>query len=101
MAKTEAKQEAPKPKDDRALQAELREEHEWRMRLHDEVASLKQENEKLLERSTCSVQSILIERDELMARVNRLEMRCRGLGIDIGMSNRGHPLQPSRWRIIG
>lgn len=72
----------------RDLRAELKEEHEWRMRLHDEVAALKANLDARTLEKVRLLDALQVERDMLLARVQQIELRCEALGGNIGLSTR-------------
>lgn len=62
--------------------AELKEEHDWRMRLHGEVENLKSQNIAQSHRIEFEVKSLLIGRVELESRIHKIDARIFCLGYD-------------------
>lgn len=73
----------------RDLRAELKEEHEWRMRLHEEVAALKADVAARTLEKRRLIDSLIAERNELVTRAQSIELCCEGLGFNIGLTNVG------------
>ena len=74
-----------KPKPERSLasyKAELKEEHDWRMRLHEQVRELTQKNESLNRRRVFVAARLIRERLECHARIAAIDERLSELDFE-------------------
>ena len=63
-----------------SLKSEIKEEHDWRMRLHEEVKELRDSIAKMVIQRDTMWYSLMSERFDLEARIQRIDMRLRTLG---------------------
>lgn len=77
---TKAKKESVDSKEMRDLRSELKEEHEMRMQLREQVAELEAKNARLHENRQAVYFGLIVERNDLMTRIMRIDMRITALG---------------------
>lgn len=64
----------------RDLRAEVKEEHDWRMRLSETVRTLEAQAKQAEATIDQMYTDLIGERNELMTRVGRIDVRIRALG---------------------
>lgn len=62
------------------IQKELKEEHEWRMRLHEEIKELKYQNNTRKSRIFDVAETLLAERNQLLNRIDTINLMIVRLG---------------------
>lgn len=67
----------------KSLKAELADEHNWRVRLRDEVKQLTDINERLNKMRVGMYESLAIERNDLFNRIQRIDARIQLLGFNV------------------
>ena len=66
----------------RDLRAERDEEHNWRMRLHEQVAGLEKRGKELDDKRVALANSLVLEYIDLAGRLLSIEHRIYALGFD-------------------